>query len=85
MYIESNQLYFSGRSVFDVNATPRLRERFWNLGNDLLVARKPFELVDFGRAVYDAEGNLGEQLVDVAAGNEHFVVLTGKQMILFKL
>lgn len=72
-------MYYSGRNEFDANVTPQFRERFWNLGNDLLVCRKPFELVDFGRTIHDVEENLGDQFVDVAAGDEHFVVLSGRR------
>lgn len=48
----------------------------------LLVCRKPFELADFADVLKDADSNVGVggvggHFVDVTAGDEHFIVLTG--------
>lgn len=75
-FAENNRIFFSGKSIFDEKV--RFREKFWNLGNDVLVSRKPFEIEEFGDCLKDEEGNVSDAFVDVSAGDDHFVALTGK-------
>lgn len=75
-FAENNRIFFSGKSIFDEKV--RFREKFWNLGNDLLVSRKPFEIEEFSDCLKDEQGNVTEAFVDVSGGDDHFVVLTGK-------
>lgn len=88
-FAESSKLFYSGRTTFEgATATAALRERFGSvsLPDDgdaaqvVLACRKPFELTDFGAVLLDSVGNAGggEHIVDVAAGDEHFVALTGQ-------
>lgn len=76
---ENSKIFYSGKSIFDDGV--RFREKFWNLGNEVLITRKPFEIEEFAdclRGNDDIEGNvLLDQYVDVSAGENHFVVLTG--------
>lgn len=58
----------------------RFREKFWNLGNDVQITRKPFEIEEFADCLRDEEGNVvDDQFVDISAGEHHFVALTGIQ------
>lgn len=54
------------------------RSKFWTLGNETFVTRKTIEIEEFGQFLNDSEGNQIYQYVDVAAGDEHFVLLTSK-------
>lgn len=74
-FTENNKVFFTGRNAFGEDVS--FLERFWNLGNGARVSKKPFELEAIAEFAQDEQGNF-EELVDIRAGDEHFVVLTGE-------
>lgn len=73
---ENNRIFFSGKNKFAFHE--RYVDKLWHLGNDDYVARQPFEIENFQFCCKDREDNVIDELVDIAAGTSHFVVLTGE-------
>lgn len=70
----------NGRSIFTLNEKYGSAVR--HLGNGEYIFKELFEIVDFHKQCLDGEGNF-DDLVDVVAGENHFVVLTSELRTLF--
>ena len=75
---ENGNIFFSGKCNFEKHA--KYKAKLWNLDNDVYISRKPFEIEEFNVATHK-DINYNEEYVDVLAGNEHFVVLTGTYFV----
>lgn len=69
-------MFFNGKAIFTLNES--YGGKFRNSdSNAHCVIRHNYEIIDFNKRCLDDHGNL-DDLVDIAAGRTHFVVLTSE-------
>lgn len=77
--LENSRIYFNGKSIFTLNES--YGNKLWHLGNGEYITRQNFEITDFQKYCLDSDGNF-DDLVDVVAGDNLFVVLTSKLLFI---
>lgn len=76
---ENSKVFFNGKDLFTLNET--YGSKFRHLDNDAhCIIRHNYEIIDFHKRCLDDHGNL-DDLVDIAAGRTHFVVLTSEYCV----
>lgn len=79
MCVENNKVFFNGKAIFTLNES--YGGNFRNLDNNAhCIIHYNYEIIDFHKRCLDDHGNL-DDLVDIAAGRTHFVVLTSEWLI----
>lgn len=78
----SNELFFTGRNIFASEATVSTNFTAATVNGEACeIIRKPFRLEEFDDCLSNSEET--ENFINVLAGNEHFVLLTCKSILMF--